>query len=300
MKQTAMHMRSTAFVVAGMLGLVIRSSQPAMAVTVDWRTKGVVTAIEDQGDAACNPSWAFAVAGTLASEIAIAHGVLTDLSEQQLLDCDAAAATTACTCPQLGDAFSFIQDNGLCTEAAYPYVGQPGACTNSCTASFATSQAQWQSITGGNEAALVAALNAAPVIARLEVGSNGMPLPAYLSYAGGVVGPTDADASHVQWVVVVGYTDTEFIVKNSLGTGWGESGYMRLARGSNVFGIANFVYAVKLGGIDQGPVPGAPCSPWLNAPTLSPLALLTLVALLGLVSMASLYRPRRSSRPSVG
>lgn len=294
-----MQIRSKVLLVAGVFGIVIQSSQPVLGISVDWRGRGAVTAVQDQGDFACNPSWAFAIADTLAAALQISgQQPLTDLSEQQLLDCDAAGASTTCDCPQLGDAFSFIRDNGLCAEADYPYTGQPGAC-EPCTASVvATSMAQWKSVTGGDEATLISALKSGPVIARLEVGSNGVPLLAYASYSGGVVGPIDSDASVVQWVVVVGYTDTEFIVKNSLGLGWGESGYMHLARGSNVFGITNFVYSVGVAGNDLGPVPLAPCSPWLAAPALSAVALIALVALLGLVSFASLYRPRRSARPS--
>jgi hypothetical protein len=289
----AMSMPRVIMVVSVLAGLLASPSSRASAASVDWRTKGVVTAVEDQGDSGCNVSWAFAVNGAVSSEIVLSGlGSLVDLSEQQLIDCNAAGGGTTCACPQLGSTFGFIGANGICTDAAYPYTGQQGTC-RSCIASPTTSSAGVVEVTGGNEAALISAINAGPVIARIEVGSNGQPLPAYLTYAGGVFAPAGWDASFVQWVLVVGYTDAEYIIKNSLGTGWGESGYMRIPRGGNSLGIANFVYRISLGGGTQDAVPGAPCSPWLDAPALSPAALGALVSLLGLVSIASMRRPRR-------
>ena len=45
------------------------------------------------------------------------------------------------------------------------------------------------------------------------------------------------DATHA--VLVTGYDSNYWIVKNSWGTGWGEEGYIRMARGNNTCGLAN-------------------------------------------------------------
>lgn len=42
-------------------------------------------------------------------------------------------------------------------------------------------------------------------------------------------------------VAIVGYTDTEYIIKNSWGTDWGEQGFFRLKRGVNACGIGRYV-----------------------------------------------------------
>ena len=42
-------------------------------------------------------------------------------------------------------------------------------------------------------------------------------------------------------VAIVGYTDTEYIIKNSWGTDWGEKGFFRLKRGVNACGIGRYV-----------------------------------------------------------
>ena len=57
----------------------------ALPSTLDWRSKGVVTAVKDQGQ--CGGCWAFSTAETLESHIAINTGKLMTFSEQQIIDC---------------------------------------------------------------------------------------------------------------------------------------------------------------------------------------------------------------------
>ena len=65
---------------------------------VDWREKGVVTEVKDQGTIigrlthdnyleSCGSCWAFGTAETVESHYAIKTGNLVVLSEQQILDC---------------------------------------------------------------------------------------------------------------------------------------------------------------------------------------------------------------------
>lgn len=56
-----------------------------MPASVDWRTKGVVNAIKNQGS--CGSCWAFSAVGTVESFAAISSGNLQLLSEQNLVDC---------------------------------------------------------------------------------------------------------------------------------------------------------------------------------------------------------------------
>lgn len=55
-------------------------------------------------------------------------------------------------------------------------------------------------------------------------------------YSGGVFSNCDTDVN--SGVLIVGYTDIYWIVKNSWGLTWGESGYIRLKFG-NTCGICN-------------------------------------------------------------
>merc|ERR1711918_305337 len=56
------------------------------------------------------------------------------------------------------------------------------------------------------------------------------------TYTGGIVSScTGKSLDH--GVLAVGYTSDYWIVKNSWGSSWGESGYIRLAYGSNQCGL---------------------------------------------------------------
>ena len=56
-----------------------------LAGSVDWRTKGAVNPVKDQGH--CGSCWAFASTFVVEAHHFIASGKLLSLSEQELIDC---------------------------------------------------------------------------------------------------------------------------------------------------------------------------------------------------------------------
>jgi C1A family cysteine protease len=60
-------------------------NESAIPAALDWRTKGVVQKVKDQGQ--CGSCWAFSGIGALESAHAIKTGNLISLSEQQIVDC---------------------------------------------------------------------------------------------------------------------------------------------------------------------------------------------------------------------
>ncbi|KAG7011642.1 Cysteine proteinase RD21A, partial [Cucurbita argyrosperma subsp. argyrosperma] len=97
---------------------------------VDWRKKGAVTAVKDQGqcvDYVLNERscWAFS-AGEGINQIVT--GELISLSEQELVDCDR-TYNMGCNGGLMDYAFQFIIDNGgIDTEKDYPYKASDDTC----------------------------------------------------------------------------------------------------------------------------------------------------------------------------
>jgi len=93
--------------------------------TFDWRQKGIITAVKDQGG--CGSCWSFGTAESVESYYALATGQLTDLSEQNILDCtpnpNDCGGNGGCGggTPELAYA-QIIKNGGLATEWTYPYI----------------------------------------------------------------------------------------------------------------------------------------------------------------------------------
>jgi cathepsin L len=202
--------------------------------SVDWSSKGAVTGVKDQGQ--CGSCWAFSSTGSIEGAVYLKHGHLTSLSEQQLVDCSGSYGNAGCNGGLMDSAFKYVQANGLCTEAAYPYTAKNGVCrSTSCTMSTDSKLSGYKDVTH-TEAALGAAVDITPVSVAIEADQSGFQL-----YKSGVFcGTCGTQLDH--GVLAVGYgTDTTayWKVKNSWGTSWGESGYIRMCRNSDKCGIAN-------------------------------------------------------------
>jgi len=203
--------------------------------SLDWVSKGAVTGIKDQGQ--CGSCWAFSATGSTEGAVFLKHGHLTSLSEQQLVDCSNSYGNQGCSGGLMDNAFKYVQANGLCTESAYPYTAKNGACkSTSCSPSVDSKITGYKDVTH-TENALGAAVDVTPVSVAIEADQSGFQL-----YKSGVFCGTCGTALD-HGVLAVGYGDegttAYWKVKNSWGTGWGESGYIRMCRNSNKCGISN-------------------------------------------------------------
>uniref|UniRef100_A0A7N0SY76 Uncharacterized protein n=1 Tax=Kalanchoe fedtschenkoi TaxID=63787 RepID=A0A7N0SY76_KALFE len=197
--------------------------------SVDWRKKGAVTGVKDQG--LCRSSWAFAVVAAVEglNELNGTSGELVSLSEQELVDCD--NYDSGCGGGYLDTAYLWItENNGLNTEEAYPYRGEDGPCDmNTSSHAAATISGYLRVLPRSDEKALEQIVAIQPVTVGISVSED------FTNYLEGVFtgNCTSDDLDHA--VTIVGYENVEggtsyWIVKNSWGESWGDEGYIKMAK----------------------------------------------------------------------
>lgn len=74
-------------------------------VNVDWRVRGVVTSIKNQGP--CGACWAFAATAQIESYLLLKSGLNVSLSNQQLIDCSQPYGNIGCSGGMMDNAFKY-------------------------------------------------------------------------------------------------------------------------------------------------------------------------------------------------
>jgi cysteine peptidase B len=199
---------------------------------IDWRTKGVLTPVKDQQQ--CGSCWAFSATETIESFAQLAGKGLPILAPQQIVSCD--KVDGGCNGGWPYQAMAYIkQAGGQETESAYPYTsggGNTGICKVDKSKFVPGVQVTGSvSVTKG-ENNLEAALNKGPVSICVDASS-------WSSYRSGILSTCGTSVDHA--VQAVGYTADYWIVRNSWGTSWGESGFIRIARGRDLCLISDYV-----------------------------------------------------------
>ena len=250
---------------------MVKEGEETAPESVDWRDRGAVTPVKNQGQ--CGSCWAFATKGALEAMYKNRTGELVELSPQYLLDCSdylKVRNEVEDKCKKgnhVTRALPFIKANGMVREADYPYTGIGGDC-NKDRAPTELHEINELMYTLYDERAMKEALHQyGPLIV------NTMGTEAYRHYRGGVFSNADCGGGNMHAVLIVGY-DTDpiqgpyWIVKNSWGENWGEllcvfcvffisysinllcfsgeSGYMRMTRDQNKnCGISVFAFFVR-------------------------------------------------------
>jgi len=228
----------------------------ALPENVDWRDQGVVTPVKDQGH--CGSCWAFSSVAAIESHAAINSGSLKTLSTQQLVSCIpnpmSCGGAGGCNGAISELAFNYVQLYGITSEYKYAYSSYYSGATGACQYDELrpTSEVEVDGYiklpVNDYDALLHAVATVGPVVVSVDAS-------AWKNYESGVFNGCDynsnIDVDHA--VVLDGYgTDAElgdyWLIRNSWGTGYGENGYIRLARES-----------APVCGTDSTPADGTAC-----------------------------------------
>jgi len=222
------------------------SSVQTLPSAYDWcATHGGCPPVRDQEN--CGSCWAFGTVGPLEAWIKYKDSVAgIDLAEQYLLSCN----TEGWNCEEGGwwahhyhlNTFPPSESEaGAVLESASPYQASDLPCGGPYSHPYKISSWDYVGSSRGvpsADAIKQAIYSHGPVAAAVCVGT------AFQYYSGGVFQTEECwqsgGVNHA--IVLVGWDDSKqaWILRNSWGAGWGESGYMRIG-----YGISNVGYAAN-------------------------------------------------------
>lgn len=214
----------------------------ALPAKFSWLDEKKLSPVKNQ--ASCGSCWSFAACGQFESNIMRFDNVVRDLSEQWLVNCD--KEFDGCGGGMYpGDMF---EKYGAVYETDAPYKGKDGTCAASYT--------YHEKIIDFKEIATVPTIEQmkqaiqtyGPLWAGIVAGSN------FSAYKSGVFSKTDpGELDHA--ILLVGWDDAtqSWILRNSWGASWGESGYMKIKYGTSQVGAqaTYMVYKNSVTGISE-------------------------------------------------
>lgn len=175
-----------------------------------------------KNQASCGSCYAFGACATYESHKMKKEGKTYDLSEQWfMMKAKSIGPSGGCSGWYLDTSMNLLKNNGVCEESCCPYKGSESACPTTCDPKHKI--ASWASTTDLNTIKN-AINNYGLVYVGFAVYND------FTYYTSGIYKFTSGSLRGYHAVAIVAYDDANkcFKVKNSWGTGWGESGYFRI------------------------------------------------------------------------
>jgi len=214
-----------------------RATLQAPSDAIDWVTKGMTTAVKDQGQ--CGSCWAFSAVETIESANLLAGKSATPSgSPQEIVDCD--TSDSGCNGGDPQEAIGWVKaQGGLETESCYPYTAQDGTCNQAACSPDSNLQVGTITPIAADENSIYKALQSAP----LSICADAEP---WQNYNGGIMTADQCGSDVDHAIQLTGYSPDQgayWIVRNSWGASWGENGFIWLQFGQDTCSITSEVTA---------------------------------------------------------
>lgn len=199
-------------------------------LTFDWRDRGALTKVKNQKS--CGACYAMATVGAIESHLFIKTGKLTELSEQEIVDCaDDSYNSFQCAGGIAFKVFEYVKDKGgLSSMKEYPYDGEAGECRAAGKRVDINVKGYGYVHSNRDENVLMSAVaEIGPIVVSIDIDHE-----SFMRYSTGIYLEDKCTGDVNHGALLVGYGTENgidfWIVKNSFGETWGESGYFRIAR----------------------------------------------------------------------
>ena len=193
----------------------------------NWADYGGITPVKSQGG--CGSCWAFAATAEMEAFVKIHYGESLDLSEQQIVSCNTGGS--GCDGGWAQDAYDVWLDEGGVLEDCHPYLGVDPPTAPCLQDQFKKYARVLGYISVSNNVEQIkAALQNGPVCSYILASE------AFENYGSGCF-DQDGWTGEGHLILIVGWDDDAcggggaWIIKNSWGTDWGESGFGTIAWG---------------------------------------------------------------------
>jgi C1A family cysteine protease len=174
-----------------------------------------------------------ATIASVESQIFIKTGKLEELSVQEIMDCSADYGTFGCGGGIVYQVYQYIKENGgVSREQDYPYEGKLGKCRKNQKNKVVIDFEGYGLVKPKNDEILMEALEKrGPLLISLDIDHK-----SFMLYSSGIYHEPNCQKHYNHAALLVGFGTENgidyWLVNNSFGDKWGESGYIRIKRGT--------------------------------------------------------------------